>query len=108
MFSIGILNDGACNNKLICIKFNNYDITDHLVNEEYFNIVITTFYLCSVFQIVGLLWIIQNNKHCKFEINLEDTHFTDKDSWYNTNNCKNINGQRFKKNLKQEIRTGNI
>ena len=48
-----------------------------------------------LFQNVVLSWIIENNKHIKFEMNVEDSQFMDKVSWYNTNICKKLNGQSF-------------
>ena len=48
-----------------------------------------------MFQHVELLWIINNNKHYRFEIDLDDTRCTDKLPWYNTNISAKLNGQIF-------------
>ena len=67
------------------MKCNNCDKTAiyHLEIEQELNSVVTNFVLNSVFQHVGLLWIIENNNHYKFEMNLEDTQWMEKGSWYN-------------------------
>ena len=69
MFSIRIWNCGSFNYKLVCIKLNNCGRTVicHLASEEELNSVITPFVLYSVFRNVGLLCIIENNKHNKFK-----------------------------------------
>ena len=91
-----------CNVKVIFIKCKFFDrtVTYHLASEDKLNSVITNFVILSVFQNIGLLWIIENNKHYKFEIYLEDTHCTGKCSWYNTTIGTKLNGQCFGDYLK--------
>ena len=48
-----------------------------------------------VFQHVMLSWIIYNNEHNKFEMDVEDTQCMDKGLWYNTTICTKLNGQIF-------------
>ena len=82
---------------MICIQCKNCDRTFpyHLSSRKEFNSVITSFVLHSVFQNVGLLWIIDKNKHYSLEIDLEDTKCTDRSHWYNTTICTKLNGQTF-------------
>ena len=86
-----------CNVKVIFIKCKFFDrtVTYHLASEDKLNSVITNFVILSVFQNIGLLWIIENNKHYKFEMDLEDTRWTDKGPWYNTTICTKLNGLIF-------------
>ena len=74
------MKESGCNDKVICIKRNNCDRTViyHLESEEEFDSVITPFFINLVFHYVVLLWIIDKNKHYKFEIDLEDTKLTEK------------------------------
>ena len=53
-----------------------------------------------VFQHVGLLWITNKNKYIKFEMNVQDSHWTDKGPCYNTTIIKKVNGKIFKNYFK--------
>ena len=110
MFSIIIWKDGGYNAKEIYIEFNNCDrtIAYHLASEEEFISVITHFVIHSVFQHAGLLCIIENNNHYKFEMDLEGNQCTGKVPWYNTIICKKLNGQSFRDYFKQDRSTGVI
>ena len=72
MLSIRIWKKGGYNAKAICIKYNNFDrtVTYNLSSKEYFNNVIPTCVIHPVFQHVGLLWVIDNNNHDKFKMDL--------------------------------------
>ena len=50
-------------------------MTYHLESGAELNSFITPFVLHIVFQNVGLSWIIDNNKHIKFEMDVEDSQF---------------------------------
>ena len=43
---------------------------------------------------------MKNNKYYKFEMNLEDTQWTEKGTWYNTTICAKLKGKIFKDYLK--------
>ena len=49
-----------------------------------------------VFQHFGLLWITNKNKYIKFEMNVQDSHWTDKCPCYNTTICTKVKGKIFK------------
>ena len=104
MFSIRICRDVGCNTKLIYIKCSNCHrtVTYILASGEEFNIVVNTFVIHSVFQNVLLLCIIDNNKHYKFEMDLEDTRWTDKGPWHNTTICTKLNAE----SLEDYFKTG--
>ena len=102
MFSMGIWKDGGFNAKMICIKCKSCDrtVTYNLASEEELNSFIAPFVIHSLFQPVGFLQIIYINKHYKFEIDSEDTQWTDKGPCYNTTICTELNGQIFKDTFK--------
>ena len=110
MFSMIIWKDSDCNAKEIYIQFNNYDrtITYHLSSEEELNSVITPSVIKSLFQHAGILCIIDNNMHYKFEIDLEGTKCKGKVPWYNTTVYKKLNGQSLRDFFKQDRMTGVI
>ena len=70
-------------------------MTCQLENEES-NSVITPFVIQMVFQHVGLLLIINNNKYLKFEMNVQVSQWMDKSPWYNITILTKLNGQIFK------------
>ena len=59
-----------------------------------------------VFQHVGLLWITNKNKYIKFEMNVQDSHWTDKGPCYNTTIGTKVKGKSSKIILKQDTSTG--
>ena len=70
------------------------------------NIVITPFVLNKEFQNVGLLFIIENNKHLKFESRVQESQWMHKDPWFNTTICTKLIGQNFEDCFKRGKRTG--
>ena len=72
IFLVRVWNTEQFHVDLIGIKYNNYDrpVTHQLQNEE-LNNGINIFILHMVLQNVGLLWITENRKHLKFEINAQ-------------------------------------
>ena len=81
-------------------------MTQQLQIEEELNSVITSFVIHTVFQHVGLFWIIDNNKHLKFEMDAQDSQCMDKGPWYNTTICTKLNDQSFEYYFKKYTMTG--
>ena len=81
--------------KVIGIKYNNCGRPGAypLASEEELNSFITNFVLHMLFQHVVSSWIIENNNHIKFEMNVEYTQCMYKFPWYNTTIFKKLNGQ---------------
>ena len=53
-----------------------------------------------LFQHVGLSWIIEKNKHLKFEMGVQDSQCMDKGTWYNTIICTKLHGKIFENYFK--------
>ena len=48
-----------------------------------------------VFNHVGLSWIIDNNIHLKFDMEVQGRKCMEKVPWYNTTTCSQLNGHSF-------------
>ena len=61
---------------------------------------ITPFFIHMVFKHVVFLWIIESNKHLKFDMEVQGSQWIDKGPWYNTKICTKLNVQSFKNDFK--------
>ena len=57
---------------------------------------ITIFLLNTVFNNVGLSWIISSNNQTKYEIEENNINWLNKGLWYNTSICSKLHGTMFK------------
>ena len=55
-----------------------------------------------VVQHIGILWILEDNKHLKFEMDVQVSQWMEKGPWYNTTIFTRLNGQ----SLEEELKTG--
>ena len=64
------------------------------MNKTYQDIT-TTFVLNTILHHVGMLWIIENHKQLKYDMDIQSSDWMTGGPWYNTYICKNLHGKLF-------------
>ena len=57
--------------------------------------IITSFVLNKSLHHVGILWIIENNKELKHEMDIQNSYLLTSGPWYNPSICKKLNEKLF-------------